>query len=133
MDDARQWFGESCPGGLEIRRNSDGVHCGDGQVLGESAGRAGDSVLGIRIALVRVPRRTVLAKRSSAATQAIETLIDGDAVAEAEVAHRCAQFDHLAGDLVAEDLRLAGERNGLTALVCVVVGLTAVDMEVGAA
>jgi hypothetical protein len=90
-------------------------------------------MLGIRIALVRVSRRTVLAKRGSVATPAIEPLVDSHAVAEAEVAHLCAQFDYLPGDFVAENLRLAGERNRLTALIGVVVGLTSIDMEVGTA
>jgi hypothetical protein len=133
VDDARQRLGERSLRRLQVGLDAHGVGSRDAEVLTHPAGQPRDSVFGIGLALVRVSGRTVLAKGLAAAAHAVEPLVHGDAVTDAQVFHLGASRDHLPGDLVAEDLRPVGEGHGPAALVRVVVGLPIVDMQVCAA
>src|SRR5450432_3712608 len=64
---------------------------------------------------------------------AVESLVDDDAISFPQVAHLCSNHLDCTGDLVPEDLRVEHERDGLSAVVGVVVGSAAEDMQVSAA
>src|SRR6185369_18073025 len=69
------------------------------ELLGETAGQAGDAVFAVERALVAVPGRTVLAGRLAPFAAAVAALVDDDAVADRDVVHRAAALHHRAGDL----------------------------------
>ena len=133
VEDAGQGFGEGGVfGGQRVPapHRIDGRHDED---LRQPALPAGDAVLGIRLALVRVARRAVLAQRAGAGAEAVAALVEDHRVAGRQVAHLAARGLDDARHFVPEHLRRDVERDGLTETVGVVVGVAFVDVEVGAA
>src|SRR5437588_5072782 len=109
------------------------VHRGDRDVLREPARQAGDAMFAISLALMRVPAGAVLARGRPPLAHTAPALIDHDPIPGAEVSNGRARLFHDSRNFVTEDLRLAGEGDGPSALVAVVVGVTGEDVQVRAA
>src|SRR6185503_3458012 len=111
----------------------DCIHRRHSDEFSESTGQTGDAVLAIKLTLVTVVRPAILAEHLATAADAIQALIDHDAIPFTQIAHRAANLFDDARDLMPENLRLQGEREGLAVLVCVVVCMTREDVDVSTA
>src|SRR5256886_1750384 len=115
--------------GLDPRR----VHRRDRQILGQPARQAGDAVLLILLALMRVAAGAIFTRPRAPFAHTAASLIDHDAIAGPQVVHVRARCFYDTRDLMPQDLRLARERNRPAALVAVVIAVPREDVPVGAA
>src|SRR5437868_3114800 len=132
MNDATERLHERRGRGLERRRDLHRINCGHGNELSEAARQSSDTVFAIKLALMTISRAAITAKNFTPAADAVQPLVHYNAIAFTQVVDRATHLLDDAGDFVAEDLRLQSERNRLTILVRVVVGVTSKDVQVGA-
>jgi hypothetical protein len=90
-------------------------------------------MLTIKLTLMRVTGATVLAKNFSSAANTVYSLIDYDPVANAEIFYGATRLFNHPTDFVPENLRLQGERDRLSLLVGIVIGVSGKYVGVGTA
>src|SRR6476659_3105493 len=133
MDDATERLDERGRRRLERSSDLDCIHRRHCNELREPTRQTRDAVLAIKLTLVTVASAAIFTQHFTTTTDAIQALIDHDAIAFAQIAHPTAELLDNAGNLVTENLWLQSERDRLAILVCVVVCVAREDVNVSAA
>jgi hypothetical protein len=133
MEYAAQRLCQCCLCIIDFRGDFYGIYCRDCYVFCQAAGQAGDAVLAVERALMRITGRAVFAHSVAAGAQAVQALVQDNPVAGVQASSLITRILDNANDLMAEDLRLGGKGNQSSSLVSVVVRMTGEDVEVGSA
>src|SRR5262245_11817058 len=121
MEDAAQGFGQRGFGIVDASGDLDRIHSRNGKIFCQATREAGNAMLAIEGALMRIPGGAVFTNRISVGAQAIESLVEDHPVAGSEA---LGQRPHLLYDayyFVTQDLRLFAQRDYSTAFICIVV------------
>jgi hypothetical protein len=100
MNDATERLYKRCRRCLERCVDLDCIHRRDSDELGKPAGQTSDAVLAIKLTLVTVVRSAILTKDLAPATDAIQALIDYNAIAFVQIVDCASDLLDDAGDLV---------------------------------
>jgi hypothetical protein len=128
MEYAAQGLRQCCLCIIDFRSNFYGIYRRDCYVFCQAAGQAGDAVLAVERALMRITGGAVFAQRVAAGTEAVQALVQDNPVAGVQASSLIARILDNANDLMAEDLRLGGKGNQSTSIVSVVVRMTGEDV-----
>src|SRR6185503_2325856 len=120
MNDATERLDKRRRRPLERRIDLDRIHRRHRNEFREATGQTGDAVFAIELTLVTVVSATIFTQHLASTADAIQTLIDHDAVAFTQIADCTSNLFDDAGDFMAENLWLQSKRDRLAVLVRVV-------------
>src|SRR5215213_6911652 len=106
MNDATERLDERGRRSFERRSDLYCIHCRHCNELREPAWQTGDAMLAIELTLVTILRAAIFTQDFAAAADAIQALVDHDAIAFTQIVDRTTDLLNDARDLVSENLRL---------------------------
>src|SRR6266850_4561873 len=128
MNDAAQRFNQGGFSRVKSRANNNRINGRDCDKFREATRQAGDSMLAIKLALMRITSAAVFANRLAPRAHAVQPLIDDDVITNFKVAYFASLVHHIAIDLVTQNLWLDIKRDRLAALINIIVGVSREDV-----